>query len=254
MKVTLRYLSLPATLLSLFALACSYNPTSPSELSSGTASRSDAASGPLQSAGGAFQEDPLFACPRSPGFYCQNQNGKNPNMTADQFNQLASAAAGLLAAVPALDTPEEIRRAICNNGDQLLRHLATLALNLAAGLEPTTPLSGEAFNGQGVGTVQEAFNLAVGVANDPLASKSVRNQIKDILDRINNNENTGLTDCDDEAPAEEASGGTSGSGGTGSAGNSSKLTICHKRKNTLTIDASAWPAHQAHGDTQGPCQ
>jgi len=38
-----------------------------------------------------------------------------------------------------------------------------------------------------------------------------------------------------------------------------KVTICHippgnpSKKQTLSIGASAWPAHQAHGDTQGPC-
>ena len=38
-----------------------------------------------------------------------------------------------------------------------------------------------------------------------------------------------------------------------------KVTICHKppgnpgKGKTLEIGASAWPAHQAHGDTQGPC-
>lgn len=32
-----------------------------------------------------------------------------------------------------------------------------------------------------------------------------------------------------------------------------KITICHKGKNTITVGASAWPAHLAHGDTLGPC-
>ena len=38
-----------------------------------------------------------------------------------------------------------------------------------------------------------------------------------------------------------------------------KVTICHippgnpSKKQTLSIGASAWPAHQGHGDTQGPC-
>lgn len=37
------------------------------------------------------------------------------------------------------------------------------------------------------------------------------------------------------------------------------VTICHippgnpAKKQTITVGASAWPAHQAHGDTQGPC-
>ena len=39
----------------------------------------------------------------------------------------------------------------------------------------------------------------------------------------------------------------------------SKITICHippgnnQNPQTITIPVSAWPAHQAHGDTQGPC-
>ena len=38
-----------------------------------------------------------------------------------------------------------------------------------------------------------------------------------------------------------------------------QVTICHippgnpSKRNTITIGASAWPAHQAHGDTQGAC-
>ncbi len=32
-----------------------------------------------------------------------------------------------------------------------------------------------------------------------------------------------------------------------------KVTICHKGKNTITISLKAWPAHQRHGDTLGPC-
>ncbi|HCM77720.1 MAG TPA: hypothetical protein DIS90_15160, partial [Cytophagales bacterium] len=41
---------------------------------------------------------------------------------------------------------------------------------------------------------------------------------------------------------------------------SDKITICHKppgnRENsqTLTISKSAWPAHEKHGDTIGPCK
>lgn len=43
------------------------------------------------------------------------------------------------------------------------------------------------------------------------------------------------------------------------AGTGGKVTICHippgnpDNRRTLTIGASAWPAHQAHGDTMGPC-
>lgn len=32
-----------------------------------------------------------------------------------------------------------------------------------------------------------------------------------------------------------------------------KVTICHKGKRTIRISVRAWPAHQRHGDVQGPC-
>lgn len=32
-----------------------------------------------------------------------------------------------------------------------------------------------------------------------------------------------------------------------------KATICHKEKNTITVSANAWPAHEGHGDTEGAC-
>lgn len=46
--------------------------------------------------------------------------------------------------------------------------------------------------------------------------------------------------------------------GTGT-GTEQKMTICHippgnpSKKKTLSIGSSAWPAHQAHGDTEGEC-
>jgi hypothetical protein len=36
-------------------------------------------------------------------------------------------------------------------------------------------------------------------------------------------------------------------------GGEEKITICHKKKNTISIAVSAWPAHLAHGDTKGAC-
>ena len=33
-----------------------------------------------------------------------------------------------------------------------------------------------------------------------------------------------------------------------------KITICHKNKVTITVSLKAWPAHQRHGDSVGPCQ
>jgi hypothetical protein len=32
-----------------------------------------------------------------------------------------------------------------------------------------------------------------------------------------------------------------------------KVTLCHKGKKTISVGASAVPAHQRHGDTLGPC-
>lgn len=32
-----------------------------------------------------------------------------------------------------------------------------------------------------------------------------------------------------------------------------KVQVCHKGKKTISISKSAWPAHQRHGDTLGPC-
>lgn len=48
-------------------------------------------------------------------------------------------------------------------------------------------------------------------------------------------------------------------GGDDDGAGEDKVTICHippgnpAKKKTLTIGASAWPAHQAHGDTEGAC-
>ncbi len=147
----------------------------------------------------------LGSCARSPGFWCQNQDGKNPNLSAARFQEIAEAAAALLNEVDALDTPEEIRSAICNTSDQLLRHLAVLGLNLAAELvSEETALEGEEF-----ATVGEAFDRAVALASDPGASRSERNAVKDVLDRINNNRNT-ATDCsptnDDDGDSDDDDG------------------------------------------------
>lgn len=42
----------------------------------------------------------------------------------------------------------------------------------------------------------------------------------------------------------------------GNTANNNQITICHHTTNgniTITINQNAWPSHQAHGDTQGPC-
>ena len=180
------------------------------------------------------------SCPRGAGFWCQNQDGKNPNLSKGEFEKFAAEAANLLSSVSALDSPSEIAGAVCNTGDQLLRQLATLALNLAAKtLTRDTALVGEPYL-----TVGAAFDAAVAVANNPAATTEVRNQIKDVLESTNGGQNTVVcepTDDDDEPPP------------TG------QITICHippgnpGNRHTITIGASAWPAHHAHGDTMGAC-
>jgi len=48
--------------------------------------------------------------------------------------------------------------------------------------------------------------------------------------------------------------------GGGASGAEKQMTICHippgnpAKKTTITIGESAWPAHQAHGDTEGACK
>ena len=194
------------------------------------------------------------SCARGAGFWCQNQHGRNPNMTAAQFQQRAEKAALLLSAVSHLNSATEVAAAVCNTGDQLSRHLATLALNLAAELlESSTPLEGETFRGATLATVADALAAGIQAANTADASRSERNEIKDVIERINENRNTDSPCGADEEPEEEESDDED-------AGEGAKMTICHippgnpKAKHTLVISASAWPAHRGHGDTEGPCQ
>jgi len=144
-------------------------------------------------------------CPgaRTPGFYCQNQDGSNPNMTLAEFEEIAAEAATILQSLTALASTT-IAEMVCFKGnslpeDQLLRHLAALALNLAANLiDETTPLTDGSFP-----TVGDALAAAILVANDPSATKDARNAIKVVLDDINNNVNTLLgEECIDEGPTE----------------------------------------------------
>jgi hypothetical protein len=128
-------------------------------------------------------------CPRGAGFWCENQHGNNPNLSAEEFEEFAAEAASMLSSVPTLNTPEEVASAVCNTGDQLQRQLATLALNLAAEtLEEDTPLVDETY-----ATVGEALDAALAVAS----GGGDRNRIKDVLERINENRNT-ETDCNRE--------------------------------------------------------
>lgn len=200
-------------------------------------------------------------CPRGPGFWCQNQGGQNPNLSKAEFDAFAEEAARLLSAVPALDTPGEVAAAVCNTGNQFVRHLAALALNLAAKtVKPDTSLAAEEAPYL---TVRDAFEAAVAhLAGSTPLSGSQQEALKDVMDRINNAQNiTGcnqLTDEDDE-PAPTQPTDTSGTNQPGTDPPASgPVTICHippgnyNARQTITIDASAWPAHQSHC-AQGVC-
>lgn len=198
-------------------------------------------------------------CPRGAGFWCQNQGGKNPNLTAAEFDEFAADAAARLGDVTSLDTPEEIAAAVCDTRDQFRRQLATLALNLAAGtVEMGTSLLGEQ---PPYLTVGDAFNAAVAhlTGQTPLTS-SDREKVKDVMERINNAQNVG--GCEDQLPDEEEPEEEEPEEETPAAG---KVTICHippgnyDKRHTITIGASAWPSHQRHCaqgvcDYQGSCQ
>ncbi len=114
-------------------------------------------------------------------------------MKKSEFSGLATEAAML---VPLDDA--EIEAVICDNRDQLRRHLAVLALNLAANLiDEKTRLVGEPFD-----TVGDALAAAIVVLDGPFDDE--RDAIKDTLDRINNNENTILGDeCEENGEDEE---------------------------------------------------
>jgi hypothetical protein len=175
-----------AVLAVILAMACDNSLTGPTSESAGVAPVELA----LTEGNHLINPGPLCIGARTPGFYCQNQDGKNPNTTAEEFALLEGEAATLLGgALGALTVGE----AVCITGnqapdDQLVRHLAALALNLAANLiDETTPVTDGSF-----ANVGEAFAAGVATASNPSATKQERNDVKDVLDAINNNQNTEL--------------------------------------------------------------
>jgi len=201
-------------------------------------------------------------CPRGPGFWCQNQSGNNPNLSREDFETFADEAAELLKDIDSLNTREEIAGAVCNTGNQFARHLASLALNLAAEMvEQGTTLIGE----QTYGTVGEAFDAAVKHLSgaNPL-SGSQAEALKDVMDRINNAQNVeGCNQLPEDDPTDDDQPGPPPP--PTQPPPSGQLTICHippgnyNARHTMTIGASAWPAHQGHCaqgvcDYQGSCR
>lgn len=193
-------------------------------------------------------------CPRGAGFWCQNRGGKNPNLTASEFEEFAEKAADMLSNIPELDTADEIAAAVCNTANQFRRHLATLALNLAANtVKLGTSLQGE----QTYATVGDAFNAAVNhLAGAGTLSGSQQEALKDVMERINNAQN--VEGCDQLPEDDSDSDDDDSQTPAPSPPASGSLTICHippgnfDKRHTLTIDASAWPAHQRHC-AQGTC-
>lgn len=193
----------------------------------------------------------LGECARGAGFWCQNQDGKNPNMPLEDFVLYVEGALDRLQDVPGIKVQTDIEEAVCDTGNQLLRQLTALALNLAA----KTVTEGTNLMGESYSAVADAFAAGIAAANGK-GSREDTNAIKDVLDRINNNVNM-EGDCeaeqdddedDDDSTveiSEKCKGALSESG--------HKITICHNKKNTITISVSAWPAHQAHGDECGAC-
>ena len=184
----------------------------------------------------------ISGCTRGAGFWCRNQDGKNPNLRADEFIALAGqaaellgdTAAGLGVSLPDLDG-DDIAEAVCDTGDQLLRQLATLALNLEADL--VVEEKDDAL---------KALEEAILIASDLFSARSDRNKIKDVLENINEcEEEEDEDDGDDEDDLSPECQDAVDSKG--------KVTICHKGKNTITISVNALPAHLAHGDTCGAC-
>jgi hypothetical protein len=112
-----------------------------------------------------------------------------------QFRELADEAAGMLTGIPELETADGVADAVCRRGsgpERFLRELATLALNLAAGLDRGTPLEAEEFQ-----TIGDAFDAAVESAGGT-PSPGDLDKFNELVEGINDNENTSAPECDDD--------------------------------------------------------
>jgi hypothetical protein len=106
----------------------------------------------------------------------------------------------------------------------------------------------------GIATVGDAFEAAVDhLSGAAQLSGAQAEALKDVMDRINNAQNIAgcdqlPEDDDDDAPLPPPS----------EAPPAGQMTICHIppgnyfARHTITIDASAWPAHKGHC-AQGTC-
>jgi len=61
------------------------------------------------------------------------------------------------------------------------------------------------------------------------------------------------TEDEDDLDGDLGAGGIIGDPGGTPGDADHKMTICHNGKTTIIISLNAWPTHQEHGDTEGPC-
>jgi hypothetical protein len=195
-------------------------------------------------------------------------------LTATELDQIATAAAGLLAGVPGLGSAAEVKAAVCTSARgrnqqqaNLLRQLATLGLNLAANdLGLVDPPGSGLDEGGGLGvdylgttlaSIGDALATAKTVAANPLATEDEREALKDILDQINSNEagacGSGGGEGDPEAVGDDDAVADGGGVST-----TAEIVVCHippgnrNAAHFITILEDAWPAHERHGDVKAP--
>jgi cysteine-rich repeat protein len=126
-----------------------------------------------------IEDGPECVGARSPGFWCENQDGKNPNLTAEEFDMLAVQAAAFLTEVDELDTAEEVAAAVCDRSNQLARHLVAVVLDVEANLiSLNSPLE----DVEGFATVGEVVAEAIAILVAGEGDSDHAEDVKDILD------------------------------------------------------------------------
>jgi len=102
-----------SVLVALLTVSCQeQGPTSASPLPGDVASESTAlalaASHRLDESGEVDDPEDGGQCSRSPGFWCQNQDGGNPNLTSEELEGYVADALARLVAVGVSSTSEEL--------------------------------------------------------------------------------------------------------------------------------------------------
>jgi hypothetical protein len=146
------------------------------------------------------QVDFSVSCARSPSFWCKAAEGRSTTLSEQEFLALAEEAAGMLSGIPELESAEGVADAVCRKGsdrERFLRELAALALNLATGLDRGTPLDDEEFQ-----TIGDAFERAVEIAQGTPSPEEL-DKFKELVEGINDNENTSIPGCDDDGSQDD---------------------------------------------------